>query len=243
MYKEPKYPQNYEQEPQVPEMRLIIDSQLELYYPHLYQAAMFGIDDVVQMMSRMPKVNVDYDQIVGTDATLEQLLDDSTIYNPNPNVQEGQLLFDNLYHLIQTSTGPQGYFHNFILTARGMTISDGEGGLNNFVLGANLDNTTVQSLYEYIMSDNLTEQQKCDVTRHIARHEYGHMVGLDQATIANPDPRGEFLPIYAGHCANFCTMHQSISTEEAVGLSSELRHHRKMDAGFCPDCVNYIRSI
>ncbi len=81
----------------------------------------------------------------------------------------------------------------------------------------------------------LSPEQAALVTKHIARHEVGHLVGLDDDTIRKQDIRGG---IYEGHCANECTMQQVVSIPEAVSLATRLQH--KANAGFCRDCTNYL---
>jgi hypothetical protein len=82
----------------------------------------------------------------------------------------------------------------------------------------------------------LSADQVIAITRHVARHEFGHLVGLDSSSIRNEDRRGG---IYAGHCANECTMHQVVSVPEAAAMTAKLQH--KPHAGFCPDCTNFLR--
>lgn len=74
------------------------------------------------------------------------------------------------------------------------------------------------------------------LARHIARHEFGHLLGLDSSTIRNKDNRGG---LYEGHCANDCTMQQVMNVEQAYDRAQHLL--RRPHAGFCGDCVEVLR--
>lgn len=235
--------ENGEKEPQIPLVHLIVDQELINKYGVLVDAARLGIDDVTDMMFHSPTKWFDPnnpDLVIGADKTIDQLLEESKIYNPN--VQSNQVLFDKLYDKMSYFLDLQGNIHNFILTARDMTTYN-NGERLNFALGASLDNVTVQSLYEYIMAvGQHSDEEIIDAVRLIARHEYGHMIGLvNKETITERGPWGEYDSIiYKGHCDNVpCTMQQINSTDEAFKLSQELLN--KSDAGFCPNCANYIK--
>lgn len=73
-------------------------------------------------------------------------------------------------------------------------------------------------------------------TRHVARHEFAHLRGLNQPSdYAAPDPRGG---IYEGHCLDECTMRQCLTVEEAVGQAKQLEDREL--AGFCRGCFKTL---
>lgn len=104
----------------------------------------------------------------------------------------------------------------------------------NFVFGITqpVENLSIQSIYRFRQyTGNTQDQELC--TRHVARHEFGHMRGMNETyDYANPDMRGGH---YEGHCQNECTMHQVDSAKETLELAKALEGHRM--AGFCVDCV------
>ncbi len=123
-----------------------------------------------------------------------------------------------------------------MLIGRDMTALGPDNKVLNFIFGATDKEIgqVVQSVYRFIEA-GLSPEQVALVTKHIARHEFGHLVGLDDDTIIKQDKRGG---IYEGHCANECTMQQVMSVSETVSLATKLQH--KHNAGFCSDCSGYL---
>jgi predicted Zn-dependent protease len=108
----------------------------------------------------------------------------------------------------------------------------------NFVFGVTFSARAlcVESVARFTHFTKDIDTQKA-LVRHVARHEYGHLVGMLKTTdYANPDKRGD---IYEGHCANTCTMQQIMSVGEAVRLVERLSGRGV--AGFCMDCVGSLQ--
>lgn len=108
----------------------------------------------------------------------------------------------------------------------------------NFVFGMTLNSAqmAVQSVARYVTATRDEGLQQM-VTRHVARHEFGHMMGmLDLTDYARPDMRGG---LYDGHCRDVCTMQQVMNVREAFDAAAILSE-RQM-AGFCGACVVSLR--
>lgn len=72
------------------------------------------------------------------------------------------------------------------------------------------------------------------VLRRLARHEFGHALGLI------PEERPSNVEEKIGlHCTNLCTMRQGMSLSEFVGLVVE---EEKAGVLFCSECAGYLRS-
>jgi predicted Zn-dependent protease len=99
---------------------------------------------------------------------------------------------------------------------------------------------SVQSVKRYMdgIRGSAAEEVRLRVVRHIARHEYGHMLGLTEKSIVNQDLRGG---VYSGHCVNECTMRQVPSVQEVVDLSARVIN--RPQAGFCSDCVGVLQHM
>lgn len=109
----------------------------------------------------------------------------------------------------------------------------------NFVFGCTWSTLglSVQSVSRVVSATRDTEAQRLH-TRHVARHEFAHMRGLiEPSDFRNPDRREG---IYSGHCADVCTMRQSITVKEALSQAIELQDHEL--AGFCECCVKKLIS-
>ena len=78
------------------------------------------------------------------------------------------------------------------------------------------------------------ELRKKVLTR-LARHEFGHALGLI------PEGRRTNVKRKLGlHCTNLCTMRQGMSLEEFEQLTTE---EEKAGVVFCPECVDHLRSV
>lgn len=229
--------ENSEQEPKPKIVGLFADKQMIEQYPHLVTAAQTGISDVLAMMQNPLATQYFGDTIDCSPFSVDELLDESTITSPD---RHPQVLHYSLHNLIINCFGPTAESITYLITAKDLTTTNRDGVLYNFILGAKLGDVNIQSINRYLEA-GLSPDETAAVVRHIARHEFGHMLGLDEATIANQDGRGLHSPLYAGHCANLCTMQQTASVEEASYLAQTLKD--QSNAGFCLDCANYIRTL
>lgn len=107
----------------------------------------------------------------------------------------------------------------------------------NFVFGSTWSeiSLSVQSVARVVGATRNEADQRLH-TRHIARHEFAHLRGLNQPSdYTKPDLRGG---IYSGHCMDICTMRQSMTVQEALSQAKELEGHDL--AGFCGSCATKL---
>jgi predicted Zn-dependent protease len=219
------HPRSHETHPAPSEVRLAGDLQAVNQYPELLAAAGQGIVDVNQVAGLEREIN----------ASLFSQADALSFITSEFKNQYGQVkiepFLDNLINNGFANPNDPSY----------ILISDdlvAEG--TNFVFGITLKQSgiSIQSLHRY--SEAINDQHTLkEVTQLIARHEYGHLLGLDASTIRNKDRRAGKL--YQGHCANECTMQQVMSVQQAVNLNARLKN--KPQAGFCADCAKYLASL
>lgn len=125
-----------------------------------------------------------------------------------------------------------------ILTDKDMNYENRE---TNFVFGVGWGDSlqlSVQSINRIIKATDDKISQS-SLANYLARHEYGHMLGLNRSNYAEPDKRGG---IYKGHCgADACTMNQVTSISEIIALVEKLDGNSDKLAGFCAGCVAKLR--
>jgi predicted Zn-dependent protease len=106
-------------------------------------------------------------------------------------------------------------------------ITDGD---NSFLFGGSLSGfgsiLSVARLRDSTMSEK--------VLRRLARHEFGHALGLIPAARSTNVQREIGL-----HCTNVCTMRQAMSLQELQTLTAEEERTRIM---FCPECADYLKN-
>ena len=153
-------------------------------------------------------------------------------YNPYRRQTNLQTLFSELGN--SNLADPSPLERHYIVTDRDMYAED-----TNFVFGVTRSHggIAIQSLARF-MADIRSPADQATMARHIARHEYAHMIGMNTPSdYANPDMRGG---LHEGHCANNCTLHQVMNVPESIQLVSGLDFFT--DAGFCGSCVKRIRT-
>jgi predicted Zn-dependent protease len=143
-------------------------------------------------------------------------------------LENGQIDGDWLYSSVVESGFCSPDSPKYLLLSDDLTTRN-----TNFVFGFSVKERgiSIQSIARFKRAG----KELPSLTRHIARHEYGHLLGLDGDSIVNQDTRGG---LYKGHCANTCTMQQVMTAEEALLKSRELK--AKPMAGFCLDCVDVL---
>ncbi len=206
------------------EVRMAVDAEILQCNPELLAAAAEGVNDVIRLMGHSAVFSND---LVNQATALSDM--EQHFLNEQGQVKSTELL----WHIKDAAAADKPLFAlvNKDLVAPG----------TNFIFGLTAKEwyTSIQSAFRF------TEAIK-DATllslvfRHIARHEYAHLVGLDESSIRNQDPRGARQSLFRGHCANECTMHQVLSVGETLQLAQKLmgRPH----AGFCADCTGFLRS-
>ena len=207
-------------------VRLNSNSSIFNNHPNLIHSTAQGISDVLSIQG--------YDPIIATGGkstaqlidSLESLDFDITRKQINLNQYLGRLASST-----NLATTEQA---DYLLTDLDL-YSDG----TNFVFGVTLADwqLSVQSIHRFTQTGGGDSMQE-KLATHIARHEFAHMAGLNQPSdYTNPDRRGG---LYQGHCANLCTMHQIMSSKDAIGLVHKL--NGQANAGFCKSCVNTLRN-
>lgn len=201
--------------------------EMEKERPDLFDATIAGIRDVQRMQIH------DHRIATWTDKGRSQI---DALFRRGYNARRGQIALDQvLMELDQTNVGagnPQEA--HYLVTTEDMYF----GNLNFcFGVSSSAAGRSVQSLARFIRGVRRPKDQT-SLARHIARHEYGHLIGMNEISdYDNPDLRGG---IYEGHCANTCTIKQVISADETVRLVKGLDFFGA-DAGFCASCVSRIR--
>lgn len=207
--------------------------------PFLVDAAQAGVQDVADLMRTPLRIQtIGHTWADGDYGSTDWFTARAGIQDATGR-HEGKLLWNALRRDLAADPNRASSPHlGYMLLGRDMTALDDDGRVLNFVFGVTDKGIgqTVQSVYRFLEAGLSVDQAEA-VTRHVARHEFGHLVGLDVETIRNQDPRGG---IRLGHCANECTMHQVMSVQETVDLTARLQS--KPHAGFCADCAGYLAS-
>lgn len=205
--------------------------------PFTIEATTEGIIDVAQMMNSGVEISLEGTQVknFSLQSEIDEMLVSSSVARQNlqdPQVVSNLVLETMHNHRLQKVSESLGY----LLIGKDLTGLDKNKRLLNFVFGSTAPaiGKSIQSIYRFLQAGT-TAHELFQVTRHIARHEFGHLIGLSKETIKNPDTR---KGIYSGHCANVCTMRQVSNVGEANKLSGLLSD--MPCAGFCIDCINYI---
>lgn len=213
------------------------DQVLMDHAPFLVEAAQDGIRDVAALMNSPLSIDVVGSSWSEGEYGSTQYFTDRARIRDESGRHEGKILWNALRSHLATDPYRDSSPHlGYMLTVGDMTALDADNRAMNFVFGVTDKSIgqSVQSIYRFIESGLTMDLTKL-VTRHIARHEFGHLVGLDDDTIKNQDRRGG---LYTGHCMNECTMEQVVSVSETVSLASKLAH--KHNGGFCNDCAGYL---
>lgn len=203
----------------ITEVRLAADVEVLQDYPRTIPAMASGIADVMGVARR----DYDFDQTFLEQA--RSLTDiETTAVNP-----AGQVDADDFYRKLLGVADTDRPL--FVLIGKDLRA---EG--TNFIFGFGLKEAglCVQSLFRYARDTHRSELPT--LVRHIARHEFGHLLGLDKSTIKNQDQRPG---LYQGHCANDCTMQQVMTVPEAYERAQHLSS--KPNAGFCGDCTDVLQ--
>lgn len=208
----------------LPVIRLAADQEMIDQHPDLVLAAAEGISDVQHLMGISHGINGD---LLTQGQGLSEI--ESGLLSP-----KGQLRIERFLDLMTGSGFSSSQDPVFILVEKDL-VAEG----TNFIFGITSKNRgiSIQSIHRFLPEIKNTTTGY-NIVRHIARHEYGHLVGLDETSILHTDSRGG---LYTGHCTNECTMQQVMSVPEAKSLSVRLEH--KSHAGFCSDCVTSLRQI
>lgn len=201
--------------------------------PDLFLAAEEGIRDVIKFQGFEPVILTDTFEAVTA-------IDEAEYFSYDPSRQQCNLpiYFDSLVSKFPRILENRP---DYILTDQDLF----EEGLN-FALGYTLnpEQISIQSIARIVGAGIIDRKadsplRQAIATRHIARHEYSHMAGMNYSgAYENPDLREG---IYAGHCNNICTMRQVDSAEEAISLSEHLHYRGIGLAGFCGSCVAKLR--
>ncbi len=187
------------------------------------EAAYIGIDETIRIAGLTPKIDqssLDHSAQLSEICTFFQM-------------SNGQIDADKLYGTLVSNNFSSAESPAYLLISGDLKASG-----TNFIFGFSVkeEGLSVQSIARFKQSNR--DITRPVVTRHIARHEYGHLLGLDNETIVNQDKRGG---LYKGHCLNVCTMQQVMSVPEANNQAAQLEH--KSHAGFCMDCVGTLRKL
>lgn len=205
----------------VREVVILTDPEMA-HYPDVIGEIAGGIVDVEQIAGRQVHFNT---AAIGLADTVASFMD--------RHARKGQVVVDPLLIEMKNSGLLDTGNPVFLATTRDLTSERG----TNFIFGLTVQewNVSVQSVYRHIRQERNAQTIR-SMARLIGRHEYGHLLGLDERTIRHQDDRGG---LYRGHCLNECTMRQVMSVAETKALAEQLQH--KHTAGFCPDCVSVLR--
>jgi|AntRauTorcE11897_2_1112592.scaffolds.fasta_scaffold00129_9 predicted Zn-dependent protease len=204
----------------VQEVMLAADSRFLNYGEAVIRAAASGIDDATRVSGRQARFHTD---ALEASATTDEML--AAFRLPNDQINA-----DRLYGRLEQAG--VGYEMPFVL----YTSEDLRTATTNFVFGFAVSESgiSVQSIARFAR-DISNPSTLTGVIRHISRHEFGHMLGLDDSTIKRQDNGGV---VRKGHCANTCTMQQVTTTSQAIRLTRQLLD--RPNAGFCADCVDVL---
>lgn len=205
--------------------------------PAIVRATQEGIEDVVALMATPMRVHMIGSAWAPDPYGSVQWFVERNQITRQDRAGERQLFWDTLRNdleadPVRTDTPHIGY----MLVAQDMTARQSSDRVLNFVFGVTSKEIgqSVQSVWRF-MEAGLNMERVVLAARHIARHEFGHIVGLDQETIARQDHRGG---IAEGHCVNDCTMQQVMSVPEVLDLAMRLQQSH--NAGFCEDCAGFL---
>ncbi|MCA9332603.1 hypothetical protein KDA00_01895 [Candidatus Saccharibacteria bacterium] len=201
-------------------VRIAADAEVLQQNPESVTATCAGIGDVLRVSGRDYMFDQDFLSQAESLSFVEQHSSGST----------GQVDADQFFMNIRELADAQEPL--FVLLSKDLRA---EG--TNFIFGFGIKEAgiCVQSLYRYVREVRQVELPV--IVRHIARHEFGHMLGLDGTSIRNQDTRGG---LYRGHCANDCTMQQVMTVVEANQRAQRLQ--TRPNAGFCSGCVEVLQS-
>lgn len=219
------------------EVFVTADKILMNHAEFLVDAAQAGIHDVASLMRSPMRIRALGEQWAEGDYGSTEYFTNRADIHDETGRHDGQLLWNALRRDLAADPYRDSSPHlGYMLISRDLTAAGSDDQLLNFIFGATDKEIgqTVQSVYRFLEA-GLSPDQIALVTKHIARHEFGHLVGLDSDTIRNQDKRGG---IYQGHCVNECTMQQVMSVSETVSLATKLQD--KDRAGFCGDCAGYL---
>lgn len=194
--------------------------------PDLLQSAANGIADVTRLRGADTQI------LTGGNSTSDVLASyEQRFYNDSRQ----QLDLDRYMLALANETDLAGTdTHDFLLTD---LDAFAEG--TNFVFGNTIFDwrLSAQSVARFLRATN-DEILQNSAVRHVARHEYAHIAGMNSTgDYMNPDNRGG---LYEGHCANECTLHQVNSVKETFELLDTLSSTRT--SGFCLSCIATLRS-
>ena len=206
-------------------VQLYPSAQVREEYPDHIKAAAFGIADVLTVQGYSPRIVSAREEISTFIGQLEQ---------QNYNSSRGQLSLESYWQTLGTHTDMLRTSRpDFVLSGLDLYAEN-----TNFVFGVTIPEmqVSVQSIARYIRMTR-DESVQLAATRHIARHEYAHIAGMnDRSDYRRPDTRGG---IYEGHCMDECTMQQVMNTNDVLSLLEKLDGHEL--AGFCVSCVSSLR--
>lgn len=197
--------------------------------PAALVAATEGIYDVITLMGREPAFN---NHLIGQEEALSDVLEAFRQRNPNSGLEQINVV-DFIHHLAREGALDQErplYF---------LTSKDLFEPRLHFMFGATMIGLgiSVQSTKRFEEASRNTWWLQ-ETSRLMARHEFGHLVGLNESTIVNRDPRPG---IYRSHCTNICTMRQVMSVRDVYELIQQL--DGAPNAGFCDDCVQSLQVL
>lgn len=217
--------------------RVGVNANSSLIYerPDLFNATIEGVSDVIRLQGNQPVI------YSGTRQATEVIDEvEANSFDNNRNQIQLECMVDNL--LIANPNLAADY-PEYIITDRDLY---GEG--LTFALGYTLSETglSIQSIARILAVRDINGEaaspyNQAVTVRHIARHEFGHMMGmLKPQDYSNPDLRDGLL--YSGHCNNICTMKQADSAEDMFEIAEYIHYNHLGMAGFCASCVANLRS-
>ncbi|MDB5175391.1 MAG: hypothetical protein JWM81_249 [Candidatus Saccharibacteria bacterium] len=205
-------------------VRLNANASLYNERPDLFMAAAIGISDVLKLQGHTPVLTTSGPETAEAISGFE-----ARSYNPGRQ----QLDLRSHLELLAASTDLAGPKTDFLVTDWDM-FAEGTW----YVFGVTIYEwqLSVQSVARFVRHTSDVKLQGKLMT-HIARHEYAHMAGMiSPQDYSHPDRRSG---LYAGHCANVCTLQQVMMVPETLSLASKLDGHEL--AGFCAGCVTSLR--
>lgn len=217
----------------LPSFEFSLGSDLETRqrHPEALIAAAEGVYDVIRLMGKDPEFN---DRLIEKAEDISGLLEDFRQWNEES--ESHQINAEDFIHALARAGITDAGHPIYLITAKDVFIPRPK---LNFLFGLTIAGlgVSVQSTnrFEAASSDQWWLQESA---RLMGRHEFGHIVGLNENTIVNKDQRGG---LYTSHCTNICTMRQIMSVEDAYQLIGQL--DGAPNAGFCNDCVDSLRIL